>query len=210
MSKELADIVAIVDMDGFTINKKFFCKELGFLKVGNAAAQSFFFDIGLRWANLTTKDKKLCNYVKKHIHKLPFGVPPGVDALPLKALKDIVTDLYKNACKNRNSAVAYKGGNFEKDLFASLSILAVNLETFGCPKATSIIRDMAWLETCGCHVVPEAYDHCPKVEVEAFGLWLEGQLWVPEQPVKSASRVEDPFKPLFYNDFFENELKKHN
>ena len=59
MSKELADIVAIVDMDGFTINKKFFCKELGFLKVGNAAAQSFFFDIGLRWANLTTKDKKL-------------------------------------------------------------------------------------------------------------------------------------------------------
>ena len=34
--------------------------------------------------------------------------------------------------------------------------------------------------------------------------------WVPEQPVKSASRVEDPFKPLFYNDFFENELKKHN
>ena len=34
--------------------------------------------------------------------------------------------------------------------------------------------------------------------------------WEPEQPVKSASRVEDPFKPLFYNDFFENELKKHN
>ena len=78
-------------MDGFTINKKFFCKELGFLKVGNAAAQSFFFHIDPRWANLTKKDKKLCKYVKKHIHKLPVGVPPGVDALPLKSLKDIVT-----------------------------------------------------------------------------------------------------------------------
>ena len=87
MSKELSYIVAIVDMDGFTINKKFFCKELGFLKVGNAATQSCFFDIGLPWANLTTKDKKLCNYVKKHIHKLPSGVPPGVDALPLKSFK---------------------------------------------------------------------------------------------------------------------------
>jgi len=27
-------------MDGFRINKKLFCKELGFLKVGSAAAQS--------------------------------------------------------------------------------------------------------------------------------------------------------------------------
>ena len=67
-------------MDGFTINKKFFCIELGFLKVGNAAAQSYRY-----------KDIKLCKYVKKHIHKLPVGVPPGVDALPLKSLKDIVT-----------------------------------------------------------------------------------------------------------------------
>ena len=26
--------------------------------------------------------------------------------------------------------------------------------------------------------------------------------WVPEQPVKSASRVEDAFKHLFYHHFF--------
>ena len=84
-----------------------------------------------------------------------------LESMPcLKSLKDIVADLYKNTCKNGNSTVAYKGGHFEKDLLASLSIPAVNLEKFGCPKATSLIRDMVWLETCGCHVIPEAYDNC--------------------------------------------------
>ena len=38
MSRQLADILAIMDMDGYTINKKFLCMELGFLKVGDAVA----------------------------------------------------------------------------------------------------------------------------------------------------------------------------
>jgi hypothetical protein len=40
-----ADIVGILDMDGFQIGKKFFCKELGVIKVGDSEASSFFFDI---------------------------------------------------------------------------------------------------------------------------------------------------------------------
>jgi hypothetical protein len=42
-----ADIVGILDMDGFLNGKKFFCKELGVIKVGESEASSFFFDIGL-------------------------------------------------------------------------------------------------------------------------------------------------------------------
>jgi hypothetical protein len=56
MSYCLTDIAAIINMDGFSVNGKFICKELGFLKVGDATAQSFFFDIGLRWRDLTPKD----------------------------------------------------------------------------------------------------------------------------------------------------------
>jgi hypothetical protein len=44
-----ADIVGILDMDGFRIGKKFFCKELGVIKVGDSEASSVFFDIGLHW-----------------------------------------------------------------------------------------------------------------------------------------------------------------
>ena len=38
----LSDVVGILDMDGFVINKRFYCKELGVLKVGEAAARSVF------------------------------------------------------------------------------------------------------------------------------------------------------------------------
>jgi hypothetical protein len=59
ISKCLMDIAAIIDMDGFSVNGKFLCKELGFLKVGDATAQSFFFDIGLRWRDLTPKEVQI-------------------------------------------------------------------------------------------------------------------------------------------------------
>ena len=72
MSRQLADIVAIMDMDGYTINKKFLCKELGFLKVGDAVAQSFMFDIGIRWSDLSPKDQRSSRYVQNHIQQVAF------------------------------------------------------------------------------------------------------------------------------------------
>ena len=60
MGSQLSDVVGILDMDGFLINKKFFCKELGMFKVGDLAARSFFFYLGIRWADLCAKDRKSC------------------------------------------------------------------------------------------------------------------------------------------------------
>jgi hypothetical protein len=174
MSYCVKDIAAIIDMDGFSVNGKFLSKELGFLKVGDATAQSFFFDISLRWRDLTPKDLRTCKYVQTRIHKLPFGVPAGIDAIPLSALKETVRNLYCNMRKN--SLLAYKGGNYEKNLLADLNIPSVNIECFGCPKAQKLFGQMIWLETCGKHLTIDAYQHCPKVEVEAYGLWLEKQL----------------------------------
>jgi hypothetical protein len=70
-----ADIVGILDMDGFQIGKKFFCKELGVIKVGDSEASSFFFDIGLNWNELNDKDKRMCNFVQKNIHRLAGESP---------------------------------------------------------------------------------------------------------------------------------------
>ena len=171
----LSDVVAIIDMDGFTINKKFFCKELGIIRVGDLAAQSYFFDIGIHWRDLTAKDRKSCAYVINHVHRLSFGIPPSVKTYSISALGNIITELFKGTCKTMNSAIAYKGGHYEKDLLASLSIPSLTLEKYGCPKAQDLIKTMVWLETCGHHAVPDAYFHCPKVEVEAYAQWLEKQ-----------------------------------
>ena len=42
----MENIITILDMDGFRINKKFYCTEAGILEVGQDVANSFFFDIG--------------------------------------------------------------------------------------------------------------------------------------------------------------------
>ena len=49
MQCNVADIVFVIDMDGFNVKRNFFCKELGIIKFGNDEAGSFFFDTGLRW-----------------------------------------------------------------------------------------------------------------------------------------------------------------
>ena len=144
-----------------------------FLSVGDATAQSFFFDTGLQWNDLTPKDQRACRYVQKYIHKLPFGVPVGVDALPLSSLPKIISQLYGNVRQNSRSTIAYKGGIYERDLLARLNIPALNLQDYGCPKAEKLFDQLVWLETCGKHT---AYQHCAKVEVEAFAIWLEKTL----------------------------------
>ena len=168
----LSDVVAIFDMDGFLINKKFFCKEFGIIRVGDVAARSYFFDIEVNWRDLSAKDRKTCAYVINHVHKLPFGVPPGVKPYSISALENIVSEQFKAICKSENSVIGYKGGHYKKDLLASLSIPAIDLENYGCPKAKDLMKTMVWLETCCHHLVPDAYFHCPKVEVEAYAQWL--------------------------------------
>ena len=38
LNSKMNDVVGIIDMDGFMIEKKFYCKELGVLKVGEEEA----------------------------------------------------------------------------------------------------------------------------------------------------------------------------
>ena len=75
--------------------------------------------------------------------------------------------------QDANSVIAYKGEHYEIDLLANLNIPSMDLECFGCPKAGQLIDQLIWVETCGNHLTSNAHLHCPKVEVEAFGQWLE-------------------------------------
>ena len=111
-------------MDGFHIGGKFYCKKLGLLKVGSEKATSYFFDIDLRWNELSEKDKRMCGYV---IRKLPFGVPRGWKAMPLQTLPAIVQEFFTKHKQNGESCLAYKGGHLERDLLTELQIPSVNL-----------------------------------------------------------------------------------
>lgn len=173
----LGNVIGIMDMDGFYINGRFYCKELGMFEVGNVYAESYLFDINMKWSELNEKAKRQCYYVIRNVHRLPFGVPEGVIVMKLSQLDGIVSEFYSRYKTSVASLLAYKGGQYERDLLNRLGIPNVNLETYGCPKAEVIFGDLGWLETCGNHLtVSEAYKHCPKVETEAFGHWLSETL----------------------------------
>ena len=165
------NIAGILDLDGFTVNKKFLCRELGIIKVGQETGSSYHFDIGIRWGDLSPKDRKACMYVGRYVHKLPLVARRG--SLPLDNLNGIVNDFYNDVKTSEKSVIAYNGGCLERNLLKELNIPAVNLESFGCPKAEQLFDKLSWLETCGQHIGADPHKHCPKVEVEAFMLWLK-------------------------------------
>ena len=163
-------VVGIIHMDGFTISRKFYCKELGAIQIENGEAVSYNFNLGVNWYDLSDKDKQQCNFTSEKIHKLPFDDPDGI---PLDNLEGIVRDFYESTKYDTWSTIAYKGGHFERDILRKLGIPSANLEDFGCPKAVHLFCKLAWLETCGKHIGKDPYLHCPKVEVEAFACWLK-------------------------------------
>ena len=164
-------IVGIVDMDGFTVARQFRCRELGVIEVDKDVAKSYLFDIGIRWLDLSPVDRKTCMFVMRNIHKLPFVASRG--SFPLRDLNGIVKTFYDNVKQNEESTIGYKGGHFKRNLLKQLKIPSVNLEDFGCPKAEFLFNKLVWLETCGQHIGTHPYQHCPKVEVEAFAAWLK-------------------------------------
>ena len=168
-------VVGIIDMDGYQIGKTFFSKVLGTLQVGEDEVQSFFFDICVRWNDLSEKEKRTCSYVQRKIHRLPFGVPNGTEAHPIASLGKIVADFYNKVKKSSDSTIAYKGGHYERDLLNLLKIPSVNFESFNCPKAEALLSALVWMDKCSNHTVSNAYHHCGKFEVEAFGCWLVSQ-----------------------------------
>ena len=71
------NITGVIDMDGCTINKIFYCRELACIRKGQTYATSTLFDLGLQWKDLSEKDKKAARFVKRYIHKIRFTSPPN-------------------------------------------------------------------------------------------------------------------------------------
>ena len=52
-------IAGVINMDGFVLDKTFYCKELGVLKLGEDKGRSFFFDIGVHWHHQLASSKDI-------------------------------------------------------------------------------------------------------------------------------------------------------
>ena len=167
----MATIGGIMDMDGFNLQKKFYCKELALLKIDEETAKSYQFSLPFNYKDLNAKDRRTVGYVIRNITKMPIFTR---NSTPLEQLDNIVVDFY-NA--NNQLPIAYKGGNIERRLLQKLNIPCINLEVYGCPKAELLFKDMVWIETCGFHIGKDNHLHCSKCEVEAYGRWWYKKMW---------------------------------
>lgn len=106
---------------------------------------------------------------------------PSWKLLKTKATRISLTSVSDGVKSSHLNSIANKGGYFEQDLLQRLIIRAINLENFACPKAKFLFDRLVWLETCGHRIGNHSHQHCPKIEVEAFGKWLcnrkEGKMW---------------------------------
>jgi hypothetical protein len=172
------NIVGIIDLDSFSVQKTFFCRELGLITHGDTYGTSFHFKTPLCYEKLNKKDKIQVKFLQEHIHGLSLTDENAMDA---NMVDIIVKKFYDAYCVNENSILAYKGGSFERTLLSRLNIPSFNLELFGCPKAIEIFDEMPWLECCGQHSLlknnKDTYKHCLRVEVEAFLHWLT-KYWI--------------------------------
>ena len=135
------NIVGIIDLDGFSVQKTFFCRELGIITHGDTYGTSFHFNTPLRYEKLCKKDKIQVTFVQEYIHGLSLA---DNTALNQDMVNTIVRKFYSAYHINENSMIAYKGGSFERTLLNWLNIPSFNLELFGCPKAVDIFPEMPY------------------------------------------------------------------
>ena len=111
------NIVGIIDLDGFCIQKTFFCRELGLITHGDTYGTSFHFNTPLCYQNLSAKDQIQVKYLQDCIHGLSLGDNKAMDQ---DMVNVIVQKFYDTHRLNAYSMIAYKGGTFEKTLLRNL------------------------------------------------------------------------------------------
>ena len=131
------DLCFILDLQGFFLNKTFYVRELAYY-TWNGEHGSHAFLIPVPYKNLSCKDKRTVNFVRRKIHGLTyvstlkdehFEKPEVLGEL----IKDIYS-IYKDCSNGERTVAGYKGGHVEKDLLMKVNIPRLNLETLGCPK----------------------------------------------------------------------------
>lgn len=184
-----ARITHILDMDGFTLNGIFLCKELSLIEICTGMLHYERFRLNRTYEQLSTQEKNVANFVSHKIHGIPF-VDTSEDIYGQEMIAArLLTFLSKGTHSLNGIVVGYKGGNLEASLLESMGIVHFNLELIGCPKFDALMtdpryeflksavvpRDRCSDITCNLHTIarhePSQVYHCCREEVTMFRRW---------------------------------------
>jgi len=191
-SEKLGEVTAIFDMDGYTVDGVFKCKELGWKYLNHPTAYSFFFHHG-NLHNLSAKDRFSANYIYQNVFDIGYGEywPGMLKGCEVERMVDRL---------HGQGRVAFKGGHYERDMLTELRIPFLNLEDVGCPKVDKLLEDCPFsYPTCGHHRKEKC--HCPREEVSVMEWWLNRVLWNGSITTKVSPIIKNPFVFLMGTDF---------
>ena len=166
IEEPLRHVCLIIDLDGFMVSKRFMAREIGWSTI-HGVAKSIHFELPMPYACLSPQNKKTVNYVRDHVHALPFDSRPEEYAVDLELLKYVVQSLYNNHRTAHQWVVAFKGGHVEKDLLRELKIPFVNLVDYNCPKVKDLLTEgFRPILDCGHHL--HSHTHLPQSRMQLF------------------------------------------
>ena len=148
------------------------------IKLGTKNMDVTLFFISVPYKNLSDKDKRTVNFVRRKIHGLTYQPLKAEHFQKPKVLGELIWDIYSmyKSCSNgERTVVGYKGGHVEKDLLTKLKIPCLNLKTLGCPKFDKlrhIIPKNTLLSSCGFYGDNNVH-YFPVTESHAFWCWYK-------------------------------------
>ena len=165
-------VCLVIDLEGFSLQKKFQVREMGYYSWNeHFGRHAFFQPVALK--ALSHKDKKTVNFAKHNIHGLTYQPRYQERAYEHNEVDIVLLRLYNQFKTEERTVVAYKGGHVEKDLLNKLNIPCLDLETWGCPKYEQLKQTIVEpLASCGFHLNDNIH-HCPMAECHAFWLWFQ-------------------------------------
>ncbi|XP_015926888.2 uncharacterized protein [Parasteatoda tepidariorum] len=162
-------ICCIVNFEGFNFDNKFLVREFGWINIDTGKIGVNRFNLRPFSTGLTPKESSTIRFTENKLHGLSFCPARGENTISLDLLDAKVTEVYEKCKSQDKCVVAYKGGGKTKrDILERLKIPFKNIEDFGCPKYTELVKYHV-RDSCGFH---QRNLPCSISQVCAYKAWL--------------------------------------
>ena len=130
-TESLHKVCLLLDFEGFYIQDKYYCRELGWSAVKEGTCGNIKYRMPMTLKQIKGRDRWNVAYVTGRVHGLAFDDDPTEEAKPYTCFAQDVQELYDKYKTEDQPLVAYKGGRVVSETLKKLGIDAINLEHWG-------------------------------------------------------------------------------
>ena len=178
---KLLQVCAVIDAQGFTVDKVFHPREVSI--ISDQFKQSRLLNTGLSYKIMTAKDRRANNYVSNNLLGLSFGNTNnyGLNWF-IDDANQVISAMYGSAKTENRQYVAIKNHQMITTL-EKCSIPYINLEDFGCPKMDllKLIYDTKYCNFHDREVPNEDLLICAEQKVVCLWKWINDYIKIKSQ-----------------------------